>query len=96
MLMKSIELFENSRHVIAGIGTCTAAAEYLVNENDFKEKANKLGVPFFCDSKINSREVQEILISMQADIAISVRVSFQPPAHRTKEVYCNQKGYYNW
>lgn len=72
MLMKSIELFENSRHVIAGIGTCTAAAEYLVNENDFKEKANKLGVPFFCDSKINSREVQEILISMQADIAISV------------------------
>lgn len=72
MLMKTIEMFENSRHIIAGIGTCTAAAEYSVREFDFKKKAEELEVPFFCDSRINSQEIQEILISMQADIAISV------------------------
>lgn len=72
MLMKTIELFENSEHTIVGIGTCRAAKEYLVDENDFKNKAKELDVPFFCNSRINSPEIQEILISMQADIAISI------------------------
>lgn len=72
MLMRTIELFEDSRHVIVGIGTCAAETEYFVNENDYKKKADKLGVPFFCNSRINSKEVREILSSMQADIAISV------------------------
>lgn len=70
--MRTIELFEDSHHTIAGIGTCAAATEYFVNEDDFKDKASELRVPYFCNSKINSQEVQEILISMQADIAISV------------------------
>lgn len=72
MLMKTIELFESSQHTIVGIGTCSAVAEYLVDENDFKRKADELGIPFFCNARINSQEVQEILISMQADIAISI------------------------
>lgn len=72
MLMRSIALFEESQHVIAGIGTCAAETEYFVDEHDFKKKADELGVPFFCNSKINSQEVQKILSSMQADIAISV------------------------
>jgi len=72
MLMRAIELFENSQHTIAGIGTCAAVAEYFVNESDFENKANELGVPFFCSVRINSQEVREILISMKADIAISV------------------------
>ncbi len=72
MLMQTIKLFEQSGHTIAGIGTCRAASEYLVNEDDFKNKANQLGVPFFCDSRINSQNIQNILRSMNADIAISV------------------------
>lgn len=72
LLMRTIELFEKSEHLIVGIGTCKAAQEYLVNENDFMNKAEELGVPFFCDSKINSSEIQNIMFSMQADIAISV------------------------
>ena len=72
MLMKTIELFEQSEHSIVGIGTCKAASEYLVDERDFMDKAEKLGVPFFCHSKINSQEIQDILVSMEADIALSV------------------------
>jgi len=72
MLMRTIELFEKSEHTIVGIGTCKASKEYLVDEHDFRNKANELGVPFFCNSKINSYEIQEILESMQADIAISI------------------------
>lgn len=72
MLMRTIELFEKSEHIIVGIGTCKASKEYLVDEQDFKKKADELGVPFFCNAKINSHEIQEILESMQADIAISM------------------------
>lgn len=72
MLMRTIELFEKSEHSIVGIGTCKAAAEYLVDESAFKNKAEELGIPFFCNSKINSQEIQKLLISMKADIAISV------------------------
>ena len=72
MLMRTIELFEKSKHSIVGIGTCKAAAEYLVDENDFKNKADELGVPFFCNSKIDSQEIQKLIISVKADIAISI------------------------
>lgn len=72
MLMNTIELLEKTEHSIVGIGTCKAAAEYSVDENDFMNKARELGVPFFCNAKINSEEIQKILASMHADIAISV------------------------
>lgn len=72
MLMRTIELFEKTEHSIVGIGTCKAAEEYLVNENDFMRKAEDLAVPFFCNSKINSQEIHELLVNLHADIAISI------------------------
>lgn len=72
MLMRTIELFEKSEHTIVGIGTCKASKEYLVDEHDFRKKADELGVPFFCNAKINSQGIQGILESMKADIAISI------------------------
>lgn len=72
ILLKTIELLEHTRHEIAGIGTCKAASEYLAGERDFEETAKRLGVPYFCDPRINSAEVQEVLKEMNADIAISV------------------------
>lgn len=71
-LMKTIELFENTEHEIAGIGTCKAAPEYLVNEQDFEKKAKQLGVPFFCNPRMNTPQVWAVIKEMRADIAISV------------------------
>lgn len=72
ILMKAIELIENSEHEIAGIGTCRAEAEYLIDEKIFEEKARQLNVPFFCNTQINTRKIQTILREMKADIAISI------------------------
>ena len=72
MLMNTIEHFEKSKYTIAGIGTCRAEEEYSVKEDDFQKKADELGVPFFCDSRINSQDIHRKLISMQGDLAVSV------------------------
>ena len=72
LLMKTIERFEKTGHEIVGIGTCTAVPEYTVTEKDFEDKAKKLKIPFFCDAKINSSTIQQRLVEMQADIAISI------------------------
>ncbi len=72
MLFDTIKNVIDKGHEIVVIGTCKAAPEYDITETDFEMEANRLGVPFFCNSKINSEEVLDILKSAHADVAISV------------------------
>ena len=72
MLYDAITYLENEGHEIVLIGTCKAAPEYTVNEEDFKKKADELRVPFFNDSRINSQPIADLLRSVKADIAVSV------------------------
>lgn len=59
-------------HQPALIGTCPAAPEYRRTEADFEALARELGVPFFCDSRINRAEYVEMCRASGAPVAISV------------------------
>lgn len=72
MLYDAITYLENEGHKVVLIGTCKAAPEYTVDENDFKKKADELQIPFFNNSSINSRPIIDLLKSVNADIAVSV------------------------
>lgn len=72
MLYETIDCMIAQGHQVVLIGTCKAAPEYDVTEVDFEMKAKSLGVPFFCDSRINSSEIQAIIAESGADIAVSV------------------------
>lgn len=72
MLYDTINCLLNAGHEIVIIGTCKAVPEYDITEKEFEEKANELGVPFFCDTNINSPQIVELLTKANADIAVSV------------------------
>lgn len=72
MLYNSIEkIIENGDEVVL-IGTCKAAPEYDITDNDFENKAKELKIPFFNSSKINSLEIINLMKSVNAEVALSV------------------------
>lgn len=73
MLMETINLIlKQNVHEIVLIGTCKASPEYTVNEKDFEEIAKVNHIPFFCNPRINSDEVNQIIYEARPDIGISM------------------------
>lgn len=72
MLYNTIQLLQESDNDIVLIGTCIASEEYSIKETEYQKIAEKLEIPFFCSSKINSDEIISLLKEVKADIAISV------------------------
>lgn len=72
MLYKTIECLQREGHEIVIIGTCKAAPEYDVREEDFRKKAEELSIPFFCSTNINDSSIIELLEKANADIAVSM------------------------
>lgn len=66
------EIEKQGKHKIVLIGTCKASPEYTVTEKDFECEAQRLGVPFFNNAKINSKEIQKLIADNQPDIGISM------------------------
>lgn len=71
ILWNSLKLLEN-KHEVVLIGTSKSAPEYAVTEEWFEQEAQRLGIPFFNTTKINSDEIVSLLIRVKADIAISI------------------------
>lgn len=71
-LWNTINSLVASGHEICLIATCRSAPEYTVKEEDFRDLAMNLGVPFLLTQNLNSPEAIEQLRSAQAEIAISV------------------------
>lgn len=72
MLYDTIECLQKAGHEIVVIGTCKAAPEYDINENDFRKRAHLLSIPFFCSADLDQQSIIEILEKVNADIAVSV------------------------
>lgn len=72
MLYDAIDCLKQEKHDIVLIGTCKAAPEYDVKEENFLEKAEKMKVPFFCNGNLNNPSIIELLKESQAKIAVSV------------------------
>ena len=71
-LYDSIRACRAAGHDITLIGTCQAASEYIVKEDDFAKLAIEINCPFFCDSRISRPEYVSLLRESKADVAISV------------------------
>ncbi len=71
-LYKSIEQCAAAGHIPVLIGTCAASPEYTVTEKDFRDLADKLRCPFFCDAEINKDEYVQLAKRSGAEVAISV------------------------
>lgn len=71
MLYDTIECLQKAGHEIVIIGTCKAAPEYGIDENDFRKRANALSIPFFCNTDLNQQSIIEVLRNANADIAVS-------------------------
>ena len=71
MLYKTIQLLAKTNNEIVLIGTCKEAPEYKTNALEFELLAQKLKVPFFNTTKINSEEIVQLIKKLQPDIAIS-------------------------
>lgn len=52
-LYDAIRACRERGHEIVLIGTCPAAPEYSVKEDDFAQLATEIGCPFFNDTAIN-------------------------------------------
>lgn len=72
LLYDSIEKVLQGGDDIVLIGTCPAAPEYDIREEDFEKKAKELGTVFFNDVRINSPQITELMKSVNADVAISI------------------------
>lgn len=71
-LFDSLHKLIASGHTIGLIGTCPAAPEYGVTEDDFASLAREIGCPFFCDPAINKPEYIQMAKESRADVGISV------------------------
>ena len=71
-LYDSVLACVNEGHEAVLIGTCAAAPEYSVKENDFKKLANKLKCPYFCDPNLNAPMNLKKIRMCGAEVAISV------------------------
>jgi len=59
-------------HRIVLIGTCPAAPEYKVREDDFARLAKGLGCPYFCDPNLNRPQYIRMVADSRAEVAMSV------------------------
>lgn len=71
-LYDSILAVAERGHEIVLIGTCSAAPEYTVTEEDFARLAAKLNSVYFCDPAINRPNYIELVRNSGAEVAISV------------------------
>ncbi len=71
-LYESIRAARGRGHQVVLIGTCPAAPEYTVRENDFANLAKELGCAYFCDTHLNRPEYVRMVEESRADVAISV------------------------
>lgn len=72
MCFNTIEALVRAGHTPTIIGTCRAAPEAAVREADFERLAERLGIPFFNNIRINSDEIVDQLASTNSEIAVSV------------------------
>ena len=72
ILYKTIKAVIAEGHEIVLIGTCPAAPEYTVTEDDFSRLAQEIGCPYFCTTSINKPECIQMIRASTAEIAISV------------------------
>lgn len=72
MLYDTMEMLKNAGHEIVIVGTCTAAAEYKIDENDFEKRAKEFQVPFFNNANLTLPYIVELIEKSKPDIAISV------------------------
>lgn len=71
-LYNSIQALADQGHQIVLIGTCSAAPEYSVGEEDFEALAEQFNANFFCDAAINQGRYLEMMRESGAEVAISV------------------------
>lgn len=71
-LYDSIRAASAAGHQIVLIGTCAAAPESSIDEEDFLRLANEMACPYFCDAAINSPAYVEMAKASGAEVAISV------------------------
>jgi methionyl-tRNA formyltransferase len=71
MLYDTARVLAESQHVICGIVTAPASAEYTRKENDFKRLANELDCPFLCASRLDQSAL-EFIKRIEPQIAISI------------------------
>ena len=71
-LYDSIQAALSAGHQATLIGTCRAAPEYSVTEEDFAQLAKELGCSYFCDTDINSPQYIQMAKESEAEGAISV------------------------
>jgi len=72
ILYNAIQLCIKHGHEVVLIGTCPAAPEYSMKEEDFQRLAEELSCPFFNDSGINQSRFIQMVRDSQAEIAISI------------------------
>lgn len=72
MLYDTMEMLKNAGHEIVIVGTCTAASEYKIDENDFEKRAKEFQVPFFNNANLTLPHIVELIEKSKPDIAISV------------------------
>lgn len=70
ILIKTAHKLVEQGHSISFVYTCKSENFYKAKEKEFENLANDLGVPFFCDTRIEEN-IQE-LVKLEADIAVSM------------------------
>jgi methionyl-tRNA formyltransferase len=71
-LYESIRAARARGHQVVLIGTCPAAPEYTVREDDFANLAKELGCAYFCDTYLNRPEYVRMVEESGAEVAMSV------------------------
>jgi UDP-4-amino-4-deoxy-L-arabinose formyltransferase/UDP-glucuronic acid dehydrogenase (UDP-4-keto-hexauronic acid decarboxylating) len=71
-LYESIRAARTRGHQVVLIGTCPAAPEYTIREEDFAGLAKELGCAYFCDAHLNRPDYLQMVQDSGAEVAISV------------------------
>jgi methionyl-tRNA formyltransferase len=71
-LYDAITLCAERGHTPVLIGTCPAAPEYTVGEDDFRRLAETLGCDFLCDTNLDRPDYVRRIRDASPDVAISV------------------------
>lgn len=71
-LLNAAKAISTRGHNIVFVATASPAKEYLANEQDFQQAAQRWGASFYSDIDINSEECIRAIESCKPDLAISV------------------------